>query len=167
LRWGDLDFENDLINVRGTNAKNSQSRAVPMTPDVRETLLAWRSQRLDWAPDKLVFPNRTGGRIRRITKAWRGLLRRARIVNFRVHDTRHDYASHLAMKDVELLTIARLLGHEDISMVLRYAHLSSRHLGDATRRLESPPPPAALQSIEPREESEERMERSSTTALAA
>jgi integrase len=167
LRWGELDFENDLINVRGMNAKNAQSRAVPMTSDVRATLLAWRAQHPDWAAEKLVFPNRAGGRILRITAAWRGLMKRARIANFRVHDTRHDYASRLAMKGVELLTIARLLGHEDISMVLRYAHLSPHHLRDAMRRLDPPPTPAAFKNGGPAEQPTDTPDNNSTAPLAA
>jgi integrase len=144
LTWSDVDFENDLINVRGVTAKNFQSRAVPMVADVRQTLLLWRQQHPSWAPDQLVFTNRVGERIRRVTKAWTALMKRAGITNFRIHDTRHDYASRLAMADVELLTIARLLGHEDISMVLRYAHLSSRHLREAVQRLAASPPPVPV-----------------------
>ena len=44
LTWSDVDFENDLINVRGVTAKNFQSRAVPMVADVRQTLVLWRQQ---------------------------------------------------------------------------------------------------------------------------
>lgn len=88
-------------------------------------------------PEDLVF-TRNEKRIRRVTKAWVNLMTRAQIINFRTHDSRHDYASRLAMADVSLRTIAELLGHEDLSMVQRYAHLSPSHLRAAVQRLEEP-----------------------------
>lgn len=39
------------------------------------------------------------------------------------------------------MTIAELLGHEDLTMVQRYAHLSQKHLRDSTRRLVPDPTP--------------------------
>lgn len=45
------------------------------------------------------------------------------------------------MAEVSLMTIAELLGHEDLTMVQRYAHLSQKHLRDSTRRLVPDPTP--------------------------
>lgn len=137
LRKIDLNFELGVIHVRGSVAKNRQSRDVPMTEDAKRCLSIWVGQHPDVKPEDLIF-TRNGKRIRRVTKAWRNLMVRAQITNFRTHDTRHDYASRLAMADVSLRTIAELLGHEDLSMVQRYAHLSPSHLRAAVQRLEEP-----------------------------
>ena len=51
----------------------------------------------------------------------------AGIENCTIHDLGHTFASHLAMKGVDLYTIAKLLGHSDIKMTQRYAHLAPDH----------------------------------------
>jgi site-specific recombinase XerD len=52
------------------------------------------------------------------------------------HLLRHTFASELTMRGVPLLTVARLLGHSSIAMVLRYAHLSPDHQRHAVRTLD-------------------------------
>ncbi len=44
---------------------------------------------------------------------------------------RHTFASWLAIQGTPIRTIQELLGHRDLRMTLRYAHLSPAHLRDA------------------------------------
>ncbi len=54
----------------------------------------------------------------------------------RYRHNRHTYGSHLAMKGVPLLAIQQLMGHVEIKMTLRYAHLSPDSTRNAVRLLD-------------------------------
>jgi site-specific recombinase XerD len=70
-----------------------------------------------------------------ITTAWRNLRRLAKLRNFHFHDLRHHFASRLVQAGVDLNSVRELLGHSDIKMVLRYAHLAPEGLADAVEKV--------------------------------
>ena len=78
-----------------------------------------------------------------------GACRRAGLRKIRWHDTRHSFASQLAIAGVPLRQIQEWLGHSTIMMTMRYAHLApdgGREL--LTKVLDPTPKPAdALRAI--------------------
>ena len=68
-------------------------------------------------------------------RAWVSLIAKAKVPAFRFHDLRHTFASKLVMASVDLNTVRELLGHRDIAMTLRYAHLAPEHKAAAVERL--------------------------------
>ena len=60
-------------------------------------------------------------------KEWVKALKRADIKDFRFHDLRHTCASYLEQNGASLLEIADILGHKQIQMTKRYAHLCVSH----------------------------------------
>ena len=87
------------------------------------TLLVLRKK----ADSPWVFCTKNGEQYANIGKAIEGARKRAGIVDFRFHDLRHTFASHLVMAGVDLTTVQELLGHKSFEMTLRYAHLSPEH----------------------------------------
>ena len=57
------------------------------------------------------------------------------IKDFKFHDLRHTFASHLAMRGVGLQTVKELLGHKGIKMTMRYSHLSMTYKQEAVNEL--------------------------------
>ncbi len=66
---------------------------------------------------------------------WFTLRKRAGLEDVRLHDLRHNFASQAVLNGVPLPTVARLLGHRQISMTLRYAHVADRDVEVAAERI--------------------------------
>jgi len=62
--------------------------------------------------------------------------RQAGVENVSFHTLRHTFASQLKMAGTDLDDIRRLLGHGDMRMVQRYAHVGKSHLEAAASRLD-------------------------------
>ena len=121
LKWSDVNFATKTITVVGATAKTSETRHIPTNKEALATLQEWKKQGDDVG---YVFAGQGGGRMEDVKSAWLKLLERAEIQGFRWHDMRHDFASRLVMAGVPLNTVRDLLGHSDIKMTLRYAHLA-------------------------------------------
>ena len=58
-------------------------------------------------------------------------LEEAMIEGYTWHCNRHTFASRLVMAGVDLHTVAELLGHRTLQMVMRYSHLAPEHQASA------------------------------------
>lgn len=129
LRWQDVDFVNKRLTVIGNTSKTGQTRYIPLNVEACVVLKRWSEQ--TQRNSGFVFVGKHGERFTNIDKAWKVLLRDAKITDFRLHDLRHHFASRLVSAGVDLNSVRELLGHTDIKMTLRYAHLAPAHLSEA------------------------------------
>ncbi|PKF78221.1 integrase [Vibrio sp. vnigr-6D03] len=132
LVWNDVYFEQRYIMVRASNAKSKKGRTIPMNDTLFNALSLWKKQ---VAQTQAVFVTDKGDAITDIKKPWMKLLKDANIDNFRFHDLRHHFASKLVMAGVDLNTVRELLGHADMKMTLRYAHLAPEHKAAAVNMI--------------------------------
>jgi integrase len=131
LTWDRVDLKNRIILLDKT--KNGERREIP----VNETLFGVLSgivRRIDCG--YIFFNPKTLRPLDNVKKSFASALRKSHILDFRFHDLRHTFASRLVMKGIDLTTVKELLGHKDIKMTLRYAHLSAPHIKDAVAILD-------------------------------
>jgi integrase len=119
LKWDQVNSEQGIITLYDT--KNGERRDIPMDETVKATLREME-RRGDY-----VFCTAEGKAFVRAQKSFEVALKKSGIRNFRFHDLRHTFASNLAMAGEDLNTIRELLGHKDLTMTLRYAHLAPNH----------------------------------------
>ena len=126
LTWGDVDFVSRTITLRASTTKAGKVQRISMNKTIYNTLTTWREQSENTGPGDLLFPSpkKKGAIMDNTKRSWETLLKAAKIENFRWHDMRHDFASQLAMKGASLNDIRAALGHSDMKMTMRYAHLS-------------------------------------------
>jgi integrase len=83
-----------------------------------------------------VFPFvRTGDSLQRPRGRFPTALEEAKINTHSWHCNRHTFARRLVMTGVDLRTVAELLGHRTLQMVMRYSHLAPEHQELAVDRL--------------------------------
>lgn len=132
LDWSNVQLSEKRLTVVAATAKDGEDRHIPLNSEAVGVLTRWKS-RGDGAG--LVFPGDEGARLTNINRSWAKLLSKAKLGNFRFHDCRHHFASQLVMAGVDLNTVRELLGHADIAMTLRYAHLAPEHKAAAVEKL--------------------------------
>ena len=71
----------------------------------------------------------------RDVELWYSARREAGIEDVRLHDLRHTVASQAVARGVALSTVAKMLGHSDPKMTLRYAHVRDPDVEAAAERI--------------------------------
>ena len=120
LRWSEVDDGRLILQESKTGR-----RTVPLNTQARAVL-----QRQPRGTSPFVFPSpRDPSRPRgRNLALWYRVRREVGIEDVRLHDLRHTVASHAVMNGVPVPVVSRLLGHSNVRMTLRYAHLGDRDI---------------------------------------
>jgi integrase len=128
LKWDYVRLESRFIILPIT--KNNTSRVVPIN-DTLHRILSEMPQKSGY-----VFGNGNGGHVGDIKHSFTSACKRAGITDFRFHDLRHTYASHLAMRGVHIRALQELLGHKTLIMTQRYSHPAPEQLQNAVKPLD-------------------------------
>jgi integrase len=122
-KWCDLNLGMGVWTKPASRTKQNRPHQVPLSAPVCQ-LLSEIEQRRPGGHSEYVFPG-TGkhGHISYIFNAWRRLCKAAGIVNLRLHDLRHSFASELVSSGASLPLVGALLGHSSPATTSRYAHL--------------------------------------------
>jgi integrase len=135
LRPDDLDFREQTISVeravsygRIKSTKTYERRTVDLSPELVRTLhryLAWLKEealRCSWGEPELLFPN-DHGRVQDkwvAGKAFRRMLKKAKLPAFRLYDLRHTFASLLLAAGAPITYVSAQLGHATPTTTLRF-----------------------------------------------
>lgn len=138
MRFDEIDFQHNRIYV--PIAKAGQ-REQPITPSLAAMLLREREQREDqdgylFPPTRkgCKYPYRTAMRIQ-----FQRAVKRAGLDQQKVtpHVMRHTAITSLVQAGVDLPTIQKISGHKTLSMVLRYVHLTGKHIDTAIAAIDT------------------------------
>jgi integrase len=149
LTWGEVDLDARTLRVvaryrkgeTGDPKSATSRRTVPMPDALIRILRAWYVASPHKADEALVFGTALGKHENHSNVLKRGL--RPALVSagitrtITLHDLRHTYASSLIRAGIDVLRVARLLGHASADITLRvYGHLIQQDRDDAAEKLQ-------------------------------
>ncbi|MBT3878181.1 MAG: site-specific integrase [Candidatus Scalindua sp.] len=130
LRWEQVDLSHGFILLE--ISKNGERREIPIN-----TTLEYLFKEMPHSIEsKYVFVDKDGKPYKDVKRSFGTAIRKAGISDFRFHDLRHTFASHLVMAGIDLISVKELLGHKTITMTLRYSHLAPEHKRKAVNTLD-------------------------------
>lgn len=115
LDWRQVDLSSGIVTVR---VKGNKAHTVKLPPALRGAL------------STLAAPDQRKGHVfdtRNFRKLFARAVADAQLHDFRFHDLRHTCATWMRMAGVDLIDICEALGHSNISVTMRYAHIEAEH----------------------------------------
>ena len=139
LEVRDIDFEKQLLTVRGQTSKSKRTRYIPIHPTLLFHLrdyIAERNRQRYATQYLLVSVAADQALSRHGLKHWVKSLGKKSGVKFHLHCFRHSFACNLARKDVNAVKIQKLLGHNSLNMTMTYLRsISTEDLKNEINRL--------------------------------
>jgi integrase len=137
LTINDIDLNKGYLQVvKGKT--NAARRKVPLSEAASKVF----ESRIKNAESKFIFSgvrgeNKLNTPVVKLNNAHYGALKRSKLDKFRLYDLRHTFATRQVQSGTDLVTLAALLGHSKLDMVLRYAHPSENHKFEAIKRMDA------------------------------
>jgi integrase len=123
----DIDLINKTIAIRALNSKTAKPRKVGMTNRVYK----WLSQYENLRDDDKIFP------IKDFRNIWYKTIRKAGIVDFHFHDTRHTAISRMISAGLPHTEVMRISGHSTMACLYRYINTDAETIFRVANVLDS------------------------------
>jgi integrase len=147
LQWHDVDFNEGVLYVRrqwtrsneyGPTKTPAGVRRIPIPKELVQFFVELKLRSEYSGDEDPVFASKEGTPLghRNVTRrGFEPAVLRAGIAGVSFHDMRHAFASRMIARGIEPVTLAKLMGHEDIRETLNtYSHLWDRaRTDDAVR----------------------------------
>jgi integrase len=119
MKWADVHFETNEINIPQTNTKTEESRIVGITPRLKDELIKlWTIS--PQTKDFLVF-----GKIDSVKTSWKTACRLSNIEDFRFHDCRHTATTRMIASGSPHTEVMKITGHTQLKTFLRYLNITT------------------------------------------
>ena len=145
--WEEFDLVRGVWTKPSHHTKQKKLEHIPLSAPALKLL----ESMMPVNPTGPLFPGATGGARTTLRRPWVQACKKAGLVEtitvkgkrhtitkfrptIRIHDLRHNFASHLASNGVTLQIVGKLLGHTMAQTTMRYAHLQDEALRAATNR---------------------------------
>ncbi|WP_458699933.1 tyrosine-type recombinase/integrase [Sulfurospirillum sp. 1307] len=123
-QWKDINLNQNIWTI--PTSKNGKKRILPISEKLKELISTIPNH------SKYLFPSpKTGIPQNDFYRSWDHARRKAGLKDVRLHDLRHSFASALVNSGRSLYEVQTLLGHSNMKMTQRYAHLSNESLMNA------------------------------------
>ncbi len=120
--WSHIDYIRGVWTIPIT--KNKKIRKIPISPELQELIAE-----IPIISHKWLFPaKKTDTHYKDVNAAWYHARTKAGLQDVRMHDLRHSFASQLVNSGQSLYVVQKLLGHSNLKMTQRYAHLDDDSL---------------------------------------
>ncbi len=135
LKWDNLDLEHGFILLDKT--KNGERREIPINKTLREVFNKLPRRFTGEGEDRQLIPYvfhnvRTLNFYGNVKRSFKTAAKTAGLTDLHFHDLRHTYASLAMMSGkIDIATLSKLLGHKNLKMTMKYAHLAPTHLTKA------------------------------------
>ena len=120
-QWQHVDLERRSWLI--PQSKNGRSRNVPLSQGAIDILK--QVPRIKDCPWLFPAPRTTKKPLGSIKHAWQTARDLAELPGLRIHDLRHAHAGQLAAANIDLYTISKILGHQDLRSTSRYAYVQN------------------------------------------
>lgn len=126
IKWSDINFESYTIKVFG---KKRQLASIPMSVKLKKELLEYRiyCEQFFGSLGDYIFCSKQNNQLtdEAISSVFKKLKREMKFQGVRLscHDFRHYFSSKAIQNGIDVMTLQKILRHENISMTQRYVNL--------------------------------------------